>query len=254
MKPQIKILAGMLLAISTSASAQGVQCLPCPAGTYAAAGATECTPCPAGKYCPFGTSAPQTCPSGQVPDSSKSTCTACAPGMYSNAGGASCAICPAGYYCPGNSDKKPCLICPSGADEDYLKKCTKFNVVLGYTDALSCIGAPPAAKWQLVNSFTTTKNSASKSGTIQPGIYRLDAYLDSNHYNSSVLVLIKPTGYFLHRNTYGATMEVYIDLNNATFVSESFRIGSDAKMISVPGLSVGNINQKDNTSSIYKLN
>jgi hypothetical protein len=72
-------LAGVLLAISTSASAQGVQCMPCPAGTYAAAGATECTPCPAGTY---------------QPSIMASSCMTCARGTFSSAGASVCKECP----------------------------------------------------------------------------------------------------------------------------------------------------------------
>ncbi|MDR2098941.1 MAG: hypothetical protein LBO78_02850 [Rickettsiales bacterium] len=45
-------LAGMLLAISTSAGAQGVMCLPCLPGTYSDGTMTACKPCPAGTYQP----------------------------------------------------------------------------------------------------------------------------------------------------------------------------------------------------------
>jgi hypothetical protein len=120
-------LAGIMLAISTSASTQGTQCLPCPAGTYAAAGATNCTPCPAGRYCPSGVASPQTCPAGHVPDSTQSSCTVCKIGTYATAGMASCTPCPAGKYQP-NITASSCITCPSGT----------FSAAAGTSSCTTC--------------------------------------------------------------------------------------------------------------------
>jgi hypothetical protein len=105
-----------MLAISTSASAQGVQCMPCLAGTYAAAGSTSCTPCPAGKYCPSGASAPHTCPAGYAPDSTKTSCVICGAGTYAAAGATECKPCPAETYQPNIMVGSPssCKPCPAG--------------------------------------------------------------------------------------------------------------------------------------------
>jgi hypothetical protein len=116
-----------LLTISTSAGAQGVQCMPCLAGTYAAAGATECKPCPygtyqpnimagscitcpGGKYCPSGASAPQTCPGGKYCPL-EGRATECPIDHYCPQGSTSPIICPSGYKSIVSSSS--CTKCPS---------------------------------------------------------------------------------------------------------------------------------------------
>jgi len=109
-------------------SANLIDCLPCPAGTYCNKNisATSVIPCPAqyycpegsinfnthcqaGYYCPFAATSQQPCPAGSFCPKSSSIPTNCPTGSYCPAGVAKPLECEAGYQCPSGSSMQ--VIC-----------------------------------------------------------------------------------------------------------------------------------------------
>jgi hypothetical protein len=174
MKPQIKILAGVLLAISTSASAQGVQCLPCPAGTYSGGASTSCTPCPIGTYQDsIGAASCKTCASLADSDQVGMTeCpTGCAGGQYAN--GTVCITCPPGSYCPkGVANPMPCTsgnYCPESSSLPVPCSAGTYQQNAGAASCTTC----PSDYHSLAGASACTKCTSYTKGPIY----------DNNGYN-----------------------------------------------------------------------
>ncbi|MDR0366966.1 MAG: hypothetical protein LBH41_00105 [Rickettsiales bacterium] len=230
------------------------------AGAAVQAAYYQCAPCPKDHYCPNASAAPIACPDGKVTDS---------------AGAQSEGDCKPAHNCPLNK-----VLTLSEASCIGEKALSNFDIILRWDhyapNGHSVSSNIPGYSYAYNSSNCYSKNPCDagclefwtanvKLGTLQPGIYRFDAYY---HLSGSAFYVVfdRPVAYRIDPFTslhieyakcgFDSNMQqIKIDLDNASFVSQNMNGIHVNGGIKVPGVSVEsqNLDNGRDVWYIYKL-
>jgi hypothetical protein len=190
----------------------------------------------------------------------------CPSGTYQlgngQAAASSCNTCTAGHYCPVDASIAECFIpssqrCGPVADDTLAApECAEFvnKLSTNTTNLVKCMGTPSMSKWKEI------ARGSGATGTLSPGVYRLDAYYDSDDNYSVVAIFDKQVSYKLAKS--GDDIFVFIDTNNPKSFTSAYLTVRDVQCatnyvctntIFTPGMKYADYEKAHSTPIVYKL-